>query len=115
VSLKIRIALKFRHGVPVSFWHMGHPADRIVSFPDGNGIVESFPQKPVTGLRLVRRCHLEMIQRANGSPAGHREQDIFVNAVIDEKRVIGVTGTKVRAQQRQDMIFWLNLAAQNPA
>ena len=39
--------LKFRHGIPVAFGHMGHAAFWVVSAFDSNGIIEGTPQPAV--------------------------------------------------------------------
>ena len=115
MGLKVVRILKFRHGAPVALWHLGHPAFGIVALLDANGVIKALPEKPVASLSLIRRGHLEVLQRADNGLARSIKQRLFVGAVIDEEGLVLVAGAEVAPQEGENPVFWLNLAAQDAA
>ena len=66
-------------------------------------------------LCFIRRRHLKVLQRLNDRLAVGVEQSLPVGAVVKEKFLALVAGTKVASQQGEDPVFRLNLSAQHAA
>ena len=115
MGLEILLPLELCHGAPVALWHLGHPAFGIVALLDGNGVIKALPEKPVASLSLIRRGHLEVLQRADNGLARSIKQRLFVGAVIDEEGLVLVAGAEVAPQEGENPVFRLNLAAQDAA
>ena len=82
-------------------------------FLDGNGVIEPFPQRPISCLRFIRRCNLEKFQRLNHGFSICVEQSLFVGSVINEELLLTITGTEMTTQQGKDPILRFDLAAKN--
>lgn len=104
-------ALELRHLVPITLGHVGHPAPGILPLPDGHGVVKPLPQRPVTGLGLVRRRHLKVLQRADHRLAAGIKQGLLMGPVIEEKGLPLIAGTEVAAQQGEHSVFGPDLSA----
>jgi len=77
---------------------MGHAAFGILAFPDGDGIVKSFPKQTIPGFFGVRRGHGEVLQRDDGAFPFGIEQGLAVRAVIYEKSFVLIPLTEVEPQ-----------------
>ena len=107
------LPLELRHGAPVAFGHVAHAQAGVFPFLDGNGIIKPLPQQAVTGLRLVRRGHLEGRQGPDNRLAGDVEQGLPVGAVIKEETLVVKPGGEVSPQRRENPVFWLDFAPQH--
>ena len=58
---------------------------------------------------------MEVLNGTDDGLSASVEQRLMVGAVIDEKGVLPVPGAKVSAQQGQDPVLGLDLAAKDPA
>jgi len=94
---------------------VGHSQFRIFPLPNSYGVIKTLPKQPVGGLRLVRRCHLKVRQRADDGLASGVEQRLVVGAVINEKSLVLIAGAEVAPQNGEDPVFRFDLAAQDAA
>ena len=62
----VRIFLKFRHGVPIPLWHLGHTAAGILPFSDGHSVIKPLPQETVGSFLCIWLCHLKVCEGGNG-------------------------------------------------
>ena len=81
---------------------MGHSQFRIFPLPNSYGVIKTLPKQPVGGLRLVRRRHLKVRQRANDGLAGGVKQRLVVGAVINEKFLVLIAGAEVAPQNGEE-------------
>ena len=109
------LPLELRHGAPVAFGHVAHAEAGILPFLDCDGVVEPLPQEAVAGFRFIRRGHLEIRQGPDDRLAGDMEQGLFVGAVVEEKAFVVIAGAEVAPQKGQNLVFWLDFAAQDAA
>ena len=109
------VILKFRHGIPEAFGHIGHAAAGIFPFLDGHGIIKAFPEEAVGGFCLVGFCHFEVLQRCNHGFSLGVQQDFSVCAVINKERFVIVPGAEMPPQKGEYSVFRFDLAAQNAA
>ena len=115
MGLEIVLALELRHGAPVPLGHVRHPAAGVVPLLDGDGVVKPFPEDTVIGLPLIRRRHLEVLQRADDRLAGGVKQGFLVGTVVEEESFVLLPGAEVASQQGEYPVFRLDLPAQDAA
>ena len=107
--------MKLRHSAPIPLGHIAHAELGIFPLLDSDGVIEALPQQPVIGLRFIRRCHLEISQRADDSLSCGIKQGFMVGAVVDEEFFVLIPGAEVASENGQHPVFRFNLAAQHPA
>ena len=104
---------ELRHCAAITFGQKGALAAGIISFFDGDRLIEAFPQSAIMDFFFTRKRQLQLIHRKNAGLALSIKQNLPVSAIEDEKGFVGVSIAKMAPQQGKNTILGLDFSSQN--
>ena len=80
---------------------------------DGDGIVKPAPETAIACFLFVRLRHFKVLERHDAGNAAAVAQRLLMHSVVNKKRFIVVTLTKMMPQNRQYPVFGFDLRAKH--